>query len=999
MPRPRPRIFLLLFISVGLFAMCSTRSAEAAPSSRPEFFILAPQPDFAKKTNLLPLEATLRAVAIELAARGVRVSYVPARQLPALDKAAYPRLEFSLVSYGARDERTPMLHISPKDSRPLANIRFDRNTWQALTAGISAARDSITDAIASNLKIPPPIIASSLTEAQRSSLDSAFETICEGGPLFAINAAAAIDNVLSAQPGSPAALTAACWPSCILGSQDLRGCLQLRDRWLAVPLSWWVAAQQAAARAPTTHSPPSAQAHRATLTEAWVALLCGFPKETLALLESLPQQSSPLPLARALSTFATRDWRPAEKADLQGATAVEQLAWIWAIQECKVFVPRADQVLQIMLSRGSAAFGPLYGIPSVGDGHSFTTPMVALAATESLRDITSLPALEAEPGESILRKAAGPDMPDATIEETCRRLFRKLASGEPDARTVALLKEAFDIALASPDGPLAPRTDPAAWQSLSPWAWAQASRGLFYKCLQLRGKFLFRNWGVKDKAAAFLEQVLAGLEENSPEWLLFRSYLGLTLNEKEALVSAHQNFFRTEMGKHPAQWNIISRVVHDDWLESVRRQWRIYHHPCGSWQSQMCLSTCLEKAPTDASRRWYNRCVENDFYNTIRIHARSFESPEPNKLLALARAMPHCYDTVRMMGFTEIQFKRTSLAAELCKIAIEVAPDYVPAYRTLANAHVAAGNKREAIKILREGCTRSYYNMTTGHCMRQLARLLTEVGEIKEAAEWSERTGGSYSYADLIGKARFLAGRGKTTEALEEYRKAAFRYGHASFDYLVFAITTGMPQEKVEAEAMLLAEEHPEDTYVESIAAPLMMYGHFEAAQATIERNPGIDDPVLAMRYRGLLHLMKQEFDAAAEQFTQAARERYFRRYGFRDPAQAGLQAYIAMCLAHNEQGKSQILDFFSAHKNFPQWANPIVEYLRGAVTRDEALEMARDNESVLINLYWLFAAEEDGRADTPKALQWYRRAAGHYLAGWQFAGCFARDRLKALTE
>ena len=229
--------------AVFLCALAAPAQAAEAPAAAPvRLYVVAPDGGCTWETNVLPAEATLRAVAIEAAAAGADVVFVPVDQRATLADSAYPRVTASLVEGKEHTWAFSLEHAAGK-AVPIGEEKFEWGTFDALSRCVGRAAEGVTLLMRAAVSLPPAPRASQLSVADEQALGKAFDRITDLGPGVAIAEAAKIDAVLTANPRSPDALCAAAWPACILGTGELYGSFQLRNRWLAVPLSWWVEAR------------------------------------------------------------------------------------------------------------------------------------------------------------------------------------------------------------------------------------------------------------------------------------------------------------------------------------------------------------------------------------------------------------------------------------------------------------------------------------------------------------------------------------------------------------------------------------------------------------------------------------------------------------------------------------------------------------------------------------------------------------------------------------
>lgn len=280
---------LLIFLAITSPAL--TAAAQGAEAT---VYFVAPDAAAARKANLLPYEATLRTAAVVLASRGAAVRYVPREQLGSLGPEDYPRIEFDFSA-----EEWPVVKRERVDrSKVLTVARFKTGSWAELLTSVADEAADILEGLFEEGRIK----AVALKPGDAEKLDEALALVCERGPDGARAAAAKIEEVLANGP-SAAALRAACLPGACLAGIDLYGHFQYRNRVLALPVSF-AAAARLVVGADEAEGRPSPE----KLAEAWVALLCGFPAESLEMVKAAGElEGAAASLARALEVgrFAT----------------------------------------------------------------------------------------------------------------------------------------------------------------------------------------------------------------------------------------------------------------------------------------------------------------------------------------------------------------------------------------------------------------------------------------------------------------------------------------------------------------------------------------------------------------------------------------------------------------------------------------------------------------------------------------------------------------------
>ncbi len=958
---------------------------EASSANGLSLYVIAPANE-STRTNVMPMEAALRAVAIEAAGRGADVRFVPVGQQAKLPAGAWPRLEIGRTGSFGPHSRRFIFRTSSDSSVEVADIDFTPGNWRQLRSRVGAACELIMKNLERELSLQPAS-GSPLSEADKAALERSLDTLVRSGPSSLPDSSEAIDRVLSRHPSNPEALIAACWPSCVTASQDLHGYFHSRQKFLAVPLGWYTAAARAGASGPL-----------ADITEAWVALVCGFPNDALAILNRVQPSDSLQPLVTALEVFSTRDWRTLSQGWILSATAMEQLAWLWALQESQLLTENIDAVRGILAQRMHPAFAAVYDHGSVGSGHVLTSSNLIWSTAWIFRLGESLGIIDDENRQSLtasmpagLRRAEGAAMVTA--------LYAHFETGGGELESAGIIRAARAVLAAmadAPDGPLRPGHGDPAWQSLSPWAQSEAAGGLFYRSLEQRAYFLLRSWGVEDRARAFMGEVADALGTDDAQGHFFALTLLLARGRNEAATERFEDLMQFEMGRAEiAMWYVYGRWMEQRWLEEVvRNYWRVYHHPYGAYQSELLVLRAPEGSARQPYTDWYKACVANDPLNKVRIRAAEYENADSDHILRIARSAPYNLRLTRRLAWRASRAGHYDLAEELLNMGIAVAPDAILNYRDLADVYISTGNTDAAIEVLQKGIANAPYSLTVSHCQATLSRLLIEAGRIDEALDSGGEAAVSYSSTGLSARARALDAAGRHDEALEVYRLIAERYPTGAFSYLVYAYVLNKPAGEIEQAARELASRSHSHPLAPYIVGPLTMYGSFDVAAELLETALAPEDPSLAEVYWGDYYLMKREFAQAVSHYDQAIEEQYFARYGAYGGEHVAMRMYIALCLEGNREGMRVMKGWFARFDGTPEESKPLFAYMRGEATRQEALSMTDEEGSMALDLYWIFAAECEQAAQRDEAAQWYRRASEHPMAHYRYAGRFAQYML-----
>jgi len=1002
-----------LWILPVSLAIATAAPAGAAQEADSPVYIVAPEPAAARSANLLPYEAALRTVGVVLASHGATIVYVPRDQLHTPSAEAFPRIAFDFDD----GKRAMVLYEGEGPARVLTEGQFETDSWAGLVSGVA---DAAERAVYGMGKLPR-FTAGAPGDEGAGKLAQALQLLVEDGPTGAGDAADLMEEVLADGAGAEA-LWAASMPASCLASVDLYGHFQYRDRVLAVPVSF-----AAAAKLAEKDRTPGKLAAQAKLAEAWAALVCGFPAESLALVKDAGElDGAAAKLAAALEVWALRDWRRYEPAEspppdedsggeagpadeshdgpghpILKATAVEQLAWLWAIQYCDIFDLYVDEATSILYTRNSCAFAPLFDVHTVGSGRRLTPIMIGVsfrdAVASALMDARVPVRLRAAllSGYTGRRVAAQEDAVMKAARTVCTRLAEGLYGDEPDAAAVELLWNATDLLLSSPSGPVVDGD----WRVLEPWFVGQVVRGAALQTLQLRADLLENMWGVPKHTRRYMAAVAAGTDEHRDHGTFLRMLeLWLRRDEKPFIAEAKQAF-KGEIGVQPCHWWLYSTWKQDNWIENTAKNFECEPHPVGAYQGRMRLSTKLwaeRKDPSDDTRALYESTVRHDPRNYVRGYAAAYENLDAAEALRLAAELADNRAILwRMFSISDDDEFR----ADIGHLTIERHPRQLVGYTSLADVYCDRGDNAKAIEVLEEGVAAAEWSVRYSNVEARLARLLLKEGRIDDALRHAEHASRSYSARALGAYAEALIADGQIEKGMEYRRKNALRYRGCVYEYLGEALDQGYELSQVVPEAEMLYERHDMGRSVLSIVSPFIVRGHFDAARELLNGVCKCAREGEKERFLGITDLVEGDFQSAAENFRRGMEGGFVDVPGTRDAAYSVVQAYIAMTLAGDDASREKAWKLISESKvTTGNEFEAMYKYIAGKVGRDEAIEMnERASQDNLVNLYWIFGAEDEAAGDQAAAIEWYRKAVAREDHRRRYAWLFAKRRLDAL--
>jgi len=175
--------------------------------------------------------------------------------------------------------------------------------------------------------------------------------------------------------------------------------------------------------------------------------------------------------------------------------------------------------------------------------------------------------------------------------------------------------------------------------------------------------------------------------------------------------------------------------------------------------------------------------------------------------------------------------------------------------------------------------------------------------------------------------------------------------------------------------------------------------GHFDAARQLLNGVCKCAREGEKERFLGITDLVELDFQSAAENFRRGMDGGFVDVPGTRDAAYSVVQAYIAMTLAGDDASREKAWKLISESKvTAGNEFEAMYKYIAGKVGRDEAVEMnERASRNNLVNLYWIFGAEDEAAGDKAAAIEWYRKAVALEKDRRRYASVFARRRLDDL--
>ncbi len=690
----------------------------------------------------------------------------------------------------------------------LAEVPVSLLTWKTTTEAIAGLAEGIVGGLARELKLEAKALRPArATDAQLAVPNKAREAAMGCGSGEILRAADDVGRVLGEAPACPEARYTAGVCGAVLACQDLLGTFHQRGRYLAGPLSEWMLARRLA----------PAKRREDILAGAWVTLACGYPNAARAEAGRLARSERSLPEVRALEMFLTRDYRALKPTDVEQAAAIEQLAWLWATQECG----REDLLEEIPArlagQRQSCAFLPLRQSVGVGSGHSFSVAGPALAMACDGRALLLCEAIEKGRRLAAGRKlAAALDLParDDLPELAGAIHARLLRTGPPGALAPALaaLVELYDAASAGPAGPVS-ADGKLQWHALSVRDFAGLQRALLILTLYRRADFVGHWWGVSDAADAFCQEVARGLSGVPGAPGFFQALALCYLKKKDEAEKAWQSAMRGRFARLPAV--VLLAGAQAPRYTRKFGFWDRHDFPGGrgSWEwKSIALGAC------------YVNVKQSFNYAAFALGVDDYAGRVHNPLMWLAGdvsvademlgRMPYHLALLTDVALFSGEFKQYERAQRAYERLIRMAPNEPCSYFCLARMHAERKQLDKAVAVAERAAKNLPFTVGLSNLMGLAAGWLVELGRNEEALEMGRRAAGSYSATGLKGLALALQANGRTEEALKAHRARAHRYEGCTYDFVVFLLRAGLGGEQVVREIRNLLQQHTQAGHV-----------------------------------------------------------------------------------------------------------------------------------------------------------------------------------------
>lgn len=853
-----------------------------------------------------------------------------------------------------------ILETAPDLSRVIAFEVVDCRTWDLLRSSIERLANRIEAAMSYELKIelPPPAEAIAPTEAQAAILDQARALALNVTCRQAVKAADMVDSVLDESPACPEAHLAATTCSVVPALHDLYGNFHERGRYLAVPFSHWLAGERM--------SPTPVK----NTAGAWLMLAAGYPKRALASMEGLPEDKANTPEVKALKMFATRDYRALSEEDVKLATPIEQLAWIWATQDCGREDILDDMPQYLAVQNSSSAFLPaVIKNAGVGPGHATTAMGVAFSLAEDTEMMMLSKEIEPSRRTVLARRAAKqlgiPVYPDmASYETYFKESIAELDEPRDITKAVAAVEAFRREAISLPAGPVM-LEESFRWRCLPLHELAKLRQGWMVAMLDIRCDFIGNSWGVSEEADKFSRKVSAGFEPDSFLSAFFMASGLLHLEKKDQVKEVMRPVVDQPVARTPA----ARYAILEDWGRSVLSGMEFrrgcYPDGRGLWDWIKVARIEYGRDNRFAARAACWDCLREDDYCTDATKTLVYYAANTALGDELIKRMPYNQGLLAYLGQFASTHEKVNEAIAIYEKMLEQAPRDVDGYRRLSYKYIELGERLKAIEVVKTAASKCDDSVQLSNLIGWMSQWLIWEGRLEEGLEWGERAAESYSAVGLKSLAIAQEANGMIPEARATLLAVAERYEGCADDLVLFLLRHGTEEQTI-AEVRKLLKVHS------AITEPVKKgfgYALIRGGGSLEMLEKGLKEGLLTLSgedkdlSRIVCAMNSRDFKAVKECYEKSGTNNAF-------PV---IMAFASAQLSGDRNFQKKV------QKDMETWLGDkrygaLMAYQLGKLSYDDALSV-RNAWYHVVMANWIKGAKAEANGDTAAALAAYRAA------------------------
>lgn len=856
------------------------------------------------------------------------------------------------------------LHLSPQQKKLILVRSVSYGSWNELTDHVEGAEKTILKALAAELKlnVDNPRSAAPATAEQLEELNAARQQTLRLAADQVLAASRRIDAILDTSPTCGEAHSAAAFCGAMLACQDLMGRFDRRDRTLAGPLAHLLLARR-------LNVP---QTLERKLDEAWMMLATGYPDSAGAAVKALGNGAAEHAEANALRMFVTRDYQRLDDQKVRRAKPIEQLAWVWAVQDCGCEDYLLEAPTRMALQAKAAALLPLYASDSVDAGHVNSLLLMALAFHADANALLSCEELPLEQRATAARKmATALGLNAAGDLETLRDqiLAGVLRNGLGDQPFVAAsaLMQLYQSARQQHIGPQV-LPEGTRWRTLSLRDYAETQRGLFLLAVERRAVFMGSRWGVDEEAVWFCDGMSRVLTEPSGA-AEYMAMLGQGYGENhEAARQSAQAVLRSDLGRS-ASFRAMHYAGARQYEMALLAQAAPHPPGRGAWEWGPISTVGGDHPNWEWSACAALRTVNVDAQNSLGAYSVAWLGQNPRLMQPLAQAMPY---HIRLRAFMAGQAERegnVELAIRTLAELILAQPKNPDAYWQLAHLYLRVNQRKDAIETVQTAVKNCPYTVTLSNLMGRCAQWLVAEGRIQEAVRMGRQAAQSYGSRGLQGLAAALEASGQIEEATEVYRAAAARYDSDARELIEFLIRQKQTPQQIVKAMQALVGEHGQKI-LPRINRIVFGGGHHRLLEALYNQN------VLAPSQQGPDHsllicaMYARDFDGALVYSQRIAAQKP------RSVAQL-IWSHIAVRCGGKGQNLADLERELRQHRSDRDLGS-VVRCVLGELPKDQLLQGAQ-TDMQRAYAHWLAGIDAERKGELPQALEHYRTASALY--------------------
>lgn len=686
------------------------------------------------------------------------------------------------------------LSTAPGQSKEIAAIPVFCSTWEGLTSAVNDAASAITTALQEELKLKNQVSpAAAATSPQLEALAKARQKILSLESLEVAEGAAMVDDVLDAAPTCAKAHLAAAFCGAIPAYQDVNGAFHERGRYLAGPLSHMLLAQELA-------KPSDDQD---LLSQAWVMLICGYPRQAMA---SLPKKAQEEPEGRALGMFLSSDYRAFTPETILEASRIEQLAWVRAVQICEYRSFLESAPIRMAAQSGICALLPIYAVNDVGQGHRYSILAELLACGGDAYSLLSADAIPIAQRRAIGKKMASAlgleDQDDP--KQLAHQVRKALLENGKEETFLSLVPGVCELYEAAGKLPVGLTSDGKSmtWHCLSWSELARLQRGLLVRTIFKRVQFVGSNWSVPAEALRLSKSAATALTSVPGATDLLLAQALAWGGGQEQSDQHYKAFCKTPFSK--------SAVV-DNWLVSMwpgmaERQDVPKPILRGVWDWRLGAELCDRRPQQFRTYVQLALAVDTDWPNHYLQMARYTRTLD----LMSGQEKRYQYFLPFLKGCAgEARYHQDSAKAqEICSLILQQQPNEIATYMFLARSYYFAGERAKAIEIAEQASKKCDGSVTLSNLQGMMAKWLVEEGRPQEALKWGKIAAESGSGFGMEGLAIALEANNQPREALEVLRASSSRYEIGISELVAFHIRQKARTEDVLTDIAAAVKSH-----------------------------------------------------------------------------------------------------------------------------------------------------------------------------------------------